>query len=282
MDGDDAPLPVYVVHWNAPVWVKSTVDSLLASSIAIAVTVVDNGPYDTPLVLDRRVRIVRSGGNRGYAGGANLGINEWIAGDDELCVVACHDVTLDRDGLERLVAAAKRFPGYGVLAPRPEQNVASAPALRRSGDITDVKWASGTCLLLRRACIADIGSFDETFGSYGEDIDLCFRARAAGWNVGVVDTPARGHGSVDPGFRKQMYVNQIRLRHKHAGFLRAAKMLIAFPLLAVRDLVRWLFKRDPALLRHARGRLRATPAGARLLWHERRTPVAQKTGRSLR
>jgi GT2 family glycosyltransferase len=147
--------------------------------------------------------------------------------------------------------------------------------LGRSASLTEVKWASGTCLLLRRVCIEEIGGFDESFGSYGEDIDLCMRARGAGWRIGVVvDAPVRGQGSVNPSFRTQMYINQIRLRRKHAGRAQAMKMLVAFPLLAGRDTVRWLFTRDPALLRHARGRLRATPAGARLLWEQRRNSIA--------
>ena len=124
-------LPVYVVHWNAPDWARSTTGSILDSTIATRVTVVDNGPYDRPLVLDERVRVVRSGGNLGYAGGANLGIADWLAGDADLCVIVCHDVTLEPDALERLTAAAAEHREYGVLAPDPFENIVSGPVLAR-------------------------------------------------------------------------------------------------------------------------------------------------------
>ncbi len=261
-------LPVYVVHWNAPDWVKSTTDAFVASTIATRVTVIDNGPAGVPLALDARVRIVGTGGNLGYAGGANLGIADWLEGDAEFCVIACHDVTLAPDALERLVATAVDLGEYGVVAPEPGENVASGPVLATTARITDVAWASGTCLLLRRGCIEDIGGFDEEFGSYGEDVDLCYRARAAGWKVGVVPgVAARGAGSANPGFRTQMYVNQVRLRAKHAGTPKAARMLVAFPLLAAADATRWLVRRDPLLLQRSGGRVRAVPGATRVLWN---------------
>lgn len=261
-------LPVYVVHWNAPEWVKSTTESFLASTIATRVTVVDNGPGDTPPVLDARVRVIRSGANLGYAGGANLGIADWLGGDAELCVIACHDVELGPDTLQQLVAAAGDFPDYGVIAPEPGENVAGGPVLATTSRLTDVAWASGTCLLLRRDCVEAVGRFDADFGSYGEDVDLCYRAREAGWNVGFVNgARVNGAGSADRGFRTQMYVNQVRLRAKHAGSRKAARMLVAFPLLATADAGRWLARRDPVLLQRAGGRVRAVPGATRLLWN---------------
>jgi GT2 family glycosyltransferase len=260
-------LPVYVVHWNARDWVKSTTESFLASTIETRVTVIDNGPDDTPLAVDARVRIIRSGANLGYAGGANLGIADWLAGDADFCIVACHDVQLEPDSLERLVALAGELRDYGVLAPAPGENVAGGPVLATTSRVTDVAWASGTCLLLRRTCIEVIGPFDAEFGSYGEDIDLCYRAREAGWKVGYArGVTVRGAGSVNRGFRTQMYVNQVRLRAKHAGSRKAARMLAAFPVLAAADASRWVARRDPVLLQRAGGRVRAVPGAARLLW----------------
>jgi GT2 family glycosyltransferase len=41
-------------------------------------------------------------------------------------------------------------------------------------------------MLLRRACLTDIGLFDERYFAYCEEADLGERARRAGWDVGVV------------------------------------------------------------------------------------------------
>ena len=172
-------VPVYVVHWNAPEWAASTCASFLASTVPVSITVIDNGPYTNDLVLDARVRVVRSGANVGYAGGANIGVADWLAGGAELCVVACHDVSLDPGALETIVTAAHTHPDYGVLAPTPKENVAGGPILVSGDGLSDVVWASGTCLVLRRACVEQVGGFDADFGSYGEDVDLCLRARDA-------------------------------------------------------------------------------------------------------
>jgi N-acetylglucosaminyl-diphospho-decaprenol L-rhamnosyltransferase len=46
-----------------------------------------------------------------------------------------------------------------------------------------VDWASGACLLLRRAEAAAAGLFDERFFLYEEDVDLCAALRARGGQV---------------------------------------------------------------------------------------------------
>jgi GT2 family glycosyltransferase len=46
-----------------------------------------------------------------------------------------------------------------------------------------VPWVTGCCLLLRRACLQEVGGLDEEFFLYYEDVDLCLRARQHGWSV---------------------------------------------------------------------------------------------------
>lgn len=46
-----------------------------------------------------------------------------------------------------------------------------------------VPWVTGCCLLLRRACLEELGGLDEDFFLYYEDVDLCLRAQAHGWSV---------------------------------------------------------------------------------------------------
>jgi N-acetylglucosaminyl-diphospho-decaprenol L-rhamnosyltransferase len=44
-------------------------------------------------------------------------------------------------------------------------------------------WLSGCFLMLRREALNDVGSFDEGFVKYFEDVDMCLRMARAGWNV---------------------------------------------------------------------------------------------------
>ncbi len=78
-------------------------------------------------------------------------------------------------GLYRLFPRSKRFGGY-LLNYLDEDEIA------------EVGGVSGSCMMIRRAVIEDIGYLDERFFAYQEDADYCFRARQAGWKVYYVPT----------------------------------------------------------------------------------------------
>jgi N-acetylglucosaminyl-diphospho-decaprenol L-rhamnosyltransferase len=46
---------------------------------------------------------------------------------------------------------------------------------------TEADWIVSAFLLLRREAMAELGGYDEGFRLYGDEIDLAYRARQAGW-----------------------------------------------------------------------------------------------------
>jgi GT2 family glycosyltransferase len=89
---------------------------------------------------------------------------------------------LNRDGTPQ--PSAGPFPTFartlaGVFLPRDRRKCRANPG----GARRPVEWATGGCLLLRRACFDQLGGLDESFFLYYEDVDFCRRAADRGWGV---------------------------------------------------------------------------------------------------
>jgi GT2 family glycosyltransferase len=54
---------------------------------------------------------------------------------------------------------------------------------RSPGEAMEVDWIVGACVMLRARALKDVGLLDERFFMYGEEIDLQWRLRRAGWRV---------------------------------------------------------------------------------------------------
>jgi N-acetylglucosaminyl-diphospho-decaprenol L-rhamnosyltransferase len=154
--------------------------------------------------------------NRGFTGGNNTVIREALASahpPDYLLLLNAD--TLVHDGaLEALVELMDRQPRAGIAGSQllsPEGLVQASP-FRFQGIATEldrglrlglvsrllsrwavvpptplapcpVEWVSGASMILRRAMLEQIGLLDEGLYTYFDDIDLCLRARRAGWET---------------------------------------------------------------------------------------------------
>jgi N-acetylglucosaminyl-diphospho-decaprenol L-rhamnosyltransferase len=87
--------------------------------------------------------------------------------------------------------AARRFQTFSVLLAR---RLGLGRLMERTldryfyrdhgpGESFDCQWLSGCFLMLRKQAIEEVGPFDESFGKYFEDVDICLRMARAGWRV---------------------------------------------------------------------------------------------------
>jgi GT2 family glycosyltransferase len=157
--------------------------------------------------------------NLGFTGGNNLVVRAALASDDPpeyLLLLNADTVVLD-GALERLVEAMDARPGAGIAGSTlvsPDGEVQGSPfrflgiaseldaALRlglvsrllaRWGAVPPtpaeacaVEWVSGACMILRSTMLRRIGLLDEGLYTYFDDVDLCLRARRAGWQTWFV------------------------------------------------------------------------------------------------
>jgi len=276
-------VPVVLVHYRAPEWIAQSVGTLLASRDAeVAVTVVNNGG-DVSSLPDT-VRVLTPGSNTGYAGGMNVGLREWLAGAEPYCLVGAHDLQVEPDTVRRLVDAAEAAPEFGIVAPWFVPRVARVNELGEHNGLVEFEWVSGSGFLLRRACAQQVGLFDEDFGSYTEDHELCLRARAGGWRVGAVrHAIATTNGSAHHDRALvMMHGNEMLLAAK-LGDRRALAQLARGELSGAATQFRQAFTRSHSsrrALRRSWTHLRSLAFGGRQLarWARRGRPVVGPDG----
>ncbi|MDQ6839391.1 MAG: glycosyltransferase family 2 protein [Actinomycetota bacterium] len=212
---DSLDVVVVVVNFNAGAHLVDCVDSLVAAG-APDIIVVDNASTDDSrgLVVDRHPQVawMDAGANLGYGRAANLGAAR--SGAD---VVVCNpDVVVAPDALRLLVAGLAADADLGIVGPLVHNSDGTIyPSARTFPDLVDamghgllglvtphnpftrryrlldwdhhdarrVDWVSGACMLVRRQAWDAIGGFDPSYFMYLEDVDLCWRAQRAGWDV---------------------------------------------------------------------------------------------------
>lgn len=258
---------VVLVHWEQPERLAATIDAFRASDdVDVRITVVDNDSAVPPSV-PAGVELVASGANLGFGPGANVGLRRFLddADDGEWVVVAPHDALPAPDCLRRIVAEVEARPRAGLacadygdgFTPIVDPYFGGIPGPRT----VDVGWEPagyphGTLLVARRACLEQIGLFDERYFSYCEEADLGVRARRAGWSVGLV----RGamvrnpelHGAL-PAVSYLQLRNTLLLVKEHSGWYHAGiRMQLALLQLGVG--LAWPSRRDPYW--HVEGKLR--------------------------
>ncbi|HEV3262355.1 MAG TPA: glycosyltransferase family 2 protein [Gemmataceae bacterium] len=180
---------------------------------AAEVVVVDNHSAAHPLGARLRrlngISLRRWGRNRGFARAANEGCR---LSSGDWCLLLNPDVTVSSDFLDRVLELADgvsaRDPHAGIIGFQLRNSDGSLqlssgffptligtlaglarPRTRRKYRELSLRqrsrtcWVTGCCLLVRRACLQQLGGLDEDFFLYYEDVDLCRRARARGWSV---------------------------------------------------------------------------------------------------
>ena len=246
------PVDLVVVHRDRPEAAVRTVEAFLAQSAVPRVVVVDNG--SAPAARRRlrdglpdRVVVVEAGANTGFGPGANIGFRWCLAHDPAPWLAVCpHDARPRPGCVERLVEVAAAQPRAGLasadvgdgLTPVVDRYFGAipAPATVQQG-WEPAGYPHGTLMLARRACLEDVGLFDERYFAYCEEAELAVRAKRAGWQVGVV----RGADvrNTDVGSRAAV-VDYLQLRNtlllvrEHSGRYHATiRLLIAVGDLAV-------------------------------------------------
>jgi GT2 family glycosyltransferase len=263
VSGGDTQLDVIVVNFHSAPLIRRTIE--IARDFAgagIGLLIVDNSPGDGAAEVVRSVdpnaTVIANPVNRGYAAAVNQAV---ALADADLVLLINPDVR-SVSGSYADVLGAFRDPRVGAVvtrlltsdrsmqrncfqAPRPFDLLSEDMAFTQrfpnwqrprryrmmdwdQDDVRQVDAATGACLFIRRAAIADVGLFDERFFFYYEETDWLIRAKRRGWRTLFLPTVEAVHdsGGSSPGTRSLhallLLESQHRYAGKHFGAMRAA------------------------------------------------------------
>jgi N-acetylglucosaminyl-diphospho-decaprenol L-rhamnosyltransferase len=218
-----SPLPVVdvcVLTWNTAELTATALTNLASSNQGVAYRVLlrDNGSSDGTAQAARDAlpdaEIDAGKDNLGFA----AGINRLLARSASPYVLILNSDAWPADhALERMVIAARERDDKAVIAPRllqpdgrSEHSTWPFPSLGLSALYATglrrvlphhlaehmmlapdwrhdrsryVGWAVGAALLIPRAVLDRVGGLDERYFFYGEDVDWCWRATDAGYQI---------------------------------------------------------------------------------------------------
>jgi GT2 family glycosyltransferase len=251
---------VVIVTYNSSAVLPGLLDSLDASLEGVAefeVFVVDNQSKDASADIAAAhpvgVKVVRMGGNVGYAAAINAAAH--LAGPDAHLLILNPDLRLKKGSVRPLldqlrsetagIAVPCNFKEDGSVDPtiRREPSVLTAwcdgvlggrlASRLRLGEIVDsedtyerpgpVDWATGSAILISPRARRAVGDWDETYFLYGEEVDYQRRLRQAGLSVVYVPQShvmhIGGEYRVNPRLYALLTTNRIRYFRRYHGLL---------------------------------------------------------------
>jgi len=198
---------VFILNWNGRALIEECLNSVYAQAYpAERVAVIDNGSTDDSVAFVRerfpQTTVRENGGNLGYAAGNNVALRDLSS---DVALLLNPDVILSPDFLTVMAEALAADPSIGIAGAKlwyPGGEVIqhgggyishprAIPGHYGIGERDegqhdtprDVDYVIGAALAVRRDVLERIGLLDERFFLYYEDVDLCARARVAGYRV---------------------------------------------------------------------------------------------------
>ena len=181
---------ISAVTFNSRKWIDGFVESLLNLQYPrhkLTLRFVDNSSTDDTLEVVRAAAARRTEAgvltevlvrpNRGFGAGHNAGI---AAGSAPFCLVTNVDLQFEPDALARAVGSACADPAAAAWEFR--QKPYEHPKFYDPVTGT-TNWNAHACVLLRRSAFEKVRGYDESLFMYGEDVELSYRLRRAGFRL---------------------------------------------------------------------------------------------------
>lgn len=310
------PIAVAIVNYNTREHLGACLSTVLSEAPS-EVVVVDNASSDGSVKMVQSdypcVALQANQMNLGYGAAANQAMARCAA---PYVLLLNSDTLLQPGALEALSGYLDRHPRAAVVGPRlvnPDgtlqascfpsptpfntlleisilgQLIRYVPVFRHLSlyawphtSARAVPRVKGAAVAIRRVAFEAVGGFDESFFMYSEEVDLCYRLHAAGWQVHFAPVTSVVHvGGVSTMQRRtemgvQLFASIMQFYRRHFSGIRQAEVVVIVKSLMlarlVRDTLHLCIARDTV----TRARLVAdVTAWRRVLFGQRRERVSR-------
>ena len=207
---------IIIPHWNGIETLSECIKSILKTQFdSYEIIVVDNastdGSQDWIKEEYPQIILIENDKNYGYAGGCNRGVDY---ANGEFIIFLNNDTIQDPEWIKYLISLVETNENIAAVQPKVlnyfnknifdyaggsggHMDVFCFPFARgriflnqeidlgQYNESRQCFWASGTAFLIRKELFFKAGKFDEVFFSHMEEIDLCWRLRAMGFQIWV-------------------------------------------------------------------------------------------------
>jgi GT2 family glycosyltransferase len=254
-------LSIVIVNWKSCEFLRKCLESICLSprDLSIEVIVVDNASFDGSEDLIQGsfpgVRFLQSDRNLGFSGANNLG---YKSTQGKYLLFLNPDTEIVGAALEMMVSALDSNPEAGIIGAKllnsdhslqtscvqrfptilnqaldldflmrafPKLSLwGTAPLFEPHSAPVPVDVVSGACLMIRRDVFAKIGGFSTCYFMYAEDVDLCWKARKAGWkSYYLAGAEVVHHGGRSTAFKEETNFSSVMMRESRLRFMRESR-----------------------------------------------------------
>lgn len=206
-------LAIIILNWNGGEMLKTYLPSVIEHSKDYDIIVADNGSKDNSITFLKReypqIRIIENKENFGFAEGYNRALKEVEA---EYYVLLNSDVEVTPNWIDPIIELMDRDKKIACCQPKLlsflERNkfeyaggaggfidYLGYPFCRgrifnhieedkgQYDDEKEIFWATGAAFFVRSSIYWELGGLDKDFFAHQEEIDLCWRAKNAGYKI---------------------------------------------------------------------------------------------------
>ena len=224
----------------------------------------------------RRWGYVRTSRPLGFGGAINWALSR-VRADADLLLFIHDDAALAPDAVEQMIRRLLADEVTAIVGPKivnwedPAQLEEVGMAIDRFGypykgleegeidlgqhdSTTEVFYVTSTCMLVRHDVFRALRGWDSRMKAFAEDLDLCWRARIAGYSVRTEPAAKARHAIAmaaghrpSPFLPTRYYVRRNRLRAliKNVSAIRLIALLPLFVLLNITEMLGFIILRQP-------------------------------------